>query len=403
MIKSSSQLILTQNKSKILNAIRDNGPLSRTELTRLTNISPPTVTRIVNILIKERLVRDIGIGASNGGRPPIILEFDAESCVVVGIEWGLTQLKGIIANLNGVILFERVIAIGTDNNIEHELEEVCDLVRYLLGSALISPERLKGIGIAAAGYINKKTGTIEYSPVQKWQNINIKKPIKELFHVPVFIDYLSRVMSLSEHLYGCAKDIKDYIFITIDYGLGAGILLEGLTVKGFDGFSGEIGHILVTPPPGYKDRVCVCGKKNCLATFASGRGIVQTLKTDLQNRLPEAESLIADFSTNDFTADLIIGAAENGNSYCRRIVSEAGYLLGVAIANISLMLNPEAVILGGHLMGSELFFQEISSNFYTNCLRGSSRSISLLKSNIIDQAAVKGAAALVLESILRVK
>ena len=400
MAKTASQQIFDQNKSTILNGIRNNGPISRIELAHQTGISPPTVTRIVNSLMEEKLVRNTGVGSSSGGRPPLILEFAADSCYVIGINWGLTHIKGIAADLNGDVLYERDIPYGLSNNIEEDLERVCDLVRYLIGGAMIPPDSLKGIGIAAAGYINKRTGTIEYSPVQKWQNINISIPLQETFHVPVFLDHLSRVMALSEHLYGNARDIRDLLFITVDYGLGAGLLLNGTPVKGHDGFSGEIGHIYVTPPAGYEDRICVCGKNNCLAEFVSGRGIAKTARQAL---IKNKESILQDLCggrPETITAKMVDEAAEKGDTVSLDILKDAGRILGISIANISNIFNPESVILGGKICRSEVFFKETASQFHQHGLQGTIRKVKLLRSEMIGQAAVKGAAALVLQGIL---
>lgn len=400
MAKTASQQIFDQNKSTILNAIRNKGSISRIELAHQTGISPPTVTRIVNSLMEEKLVRNVGIGNSSGGRPPVILEFAADSCFVIGIDWGLTHVNGILADLNGEIIYERDIPHGLSNNIEEDLERVCDMIRYLLGGHLISPESLKGIGIAAAGYINKKTGNIEFSPVQKWQNVDIVTPLQEAFHVPVFIDYLSRVMALSEHLYGCGRDIRDLIFVSVDYGLGAGILQDGHTVQGYDGFSGEIGHIYVEPPAGYEDRICVCGKKNCLAEFVSGRGIAKTAqKVVLQNK----DSLLWELcggNPENLNSKMVGEAAEEGDPVSITILKEAARILGIKIANISNILNPEAVILGGKICRSDIFYEEISKHFYLHGLQGTPRRIGLIRSDMIGQIAVKGAAALVLQGIL---
>ena len=400
MAKTASQLIFDQNKSTILNAIRDKGTISRIDLAHQTGISPPTVTRIVNSLLKEKLVRNIGKGSSSGGRPPVILEFAADSCYVIGIDWGLTHIKGILADLNGDVVYERDIPYGLSESIEEDLERVCDLVRYLLGGSMISPESLKGIGLAAAGYINKRSGTIEFSPVQKWQNINIKTPLQDAFHVPVFLDYISRVMALSEHLYGNARDVKDLLFVSVDYGLGAGLLMDGNLVQGYDGFSGEIGHTYVTPPPGYVDRTCVCGKKNCLAEFVSGRGIAKTARRRID---AHKKSLLWELCGKDpekINAKLVGQAAEEGDSFCQQVLKDAAGILGISIANITNILNPESVVLGGKICRSDVFFSEVEEQFRLHGLRMVSRSVSLIRSGMIGQAGVKGAAALVLRGIL---
>ncbi len=400
MAKSASQLIFDQNKSLILNAIRDKGPISRIELTRVTGISAPTVTRIVSSLISDHLVRNTGLGNSSGGRPPVILEFDTESCFVIGIEWGFTHIRGVLSNLNGDIRIEKNIKIDLSAGFDEALESLYDLIADLQNRSMLSSKRLKGIGISAAGYINKKTGNIEFSPVQKWQNINIKEPLETRFNVPVYIDHQSRVLALCEHLYGRAKEIKDLLFINVDYGMGAGILVDGLVMQGFDGFSGEMGHIHISPPDGYGERICLCGKKNCLAEFVSGRGIGETAALFLKDNSDSLLASMIEGDTDSVSAKLVSKAAEEGDSFCGQILQDAGEILGITIANMTNILNPEAVLLGGKLAKSDYYFSIIEKSFNENRLRGSARAISLIRSNMINQAAVKGAAALVLQNIL---
>ncbi|MGL1893427.1 MAG: ROK family transcriptional regulator [Spirochaetaceae bacterium] len=400
MAKTTSQLIFDQNKSIILNTIRDKGPISRVDLTKRTGISAPTVTRIVSSLINSSLVRNVGIGTSSGGRPPVILEFDSTSCYVIGIEWGLTHIKGIAANLNGEIIIEKSNPYNLSTEIDKDIRSVIELIKELQSKVELPLDRLKGIGISAAGYINKKTGTIEFSPVQKWHNVNIKEPIQDAFNVPIFIDHQSRVLALNEYLYGESNDMKDILFINVDYGLGAGLLINGEIFQGFDGFSGELGHLYTNPPINYEERLCMCGKKNCLAEFVSSRGIIKTL----QNHLTEnsTSSIYELYKTNPtlITVKIIDEYAMNGDKVCIDILTEAGKLLGISIANITNIFNPEAVILGGKLMSSNFYFSVIKDYFMTHGLKGTSREIKFLKSKLIDHAAVKGAAALVLQSIL---
>lgn len=400
MPKTSSQLIFDQNKSQVLNAIRDKGPISRIELTRETGISAPTVTRIVKSLMNSHLVKNLGLGNSSGGRPPVILEFDPDSSYVIGIEWEFTRIKGIVANLDDKIICEKVNSHDLSRDIEKDLQIIVGLIEELMKEAPLAASRLKGIGISAAGYINKVTGTIEFSPVQSWQNIDVKTPLEERFSVPIFIDHQSRVMALSEYLYGDAADMRDLLFLNLSFGMGAGFMIDGNVIQGFDGFSGEIGHTYMPPPPGYSSRNCLCGKENCLAEYVSGRGLARTAGDILKE---ESGSVLFDFckgDTGELTAEMVLEGAEQGDGLCCRILDDAGRLLGLALANISNIMNPQVIVIGGTLSHSSYYIRKIRESFEKHGLVGSPRKIELKRSSLIDNAAVRGAAALVLQNIL---
>ena len=330
----------------------------------------------------------------------MILEFDSESNYVVGIEWGLTHMKGILSNLDGEILCEKDIPHGLAKDIGQDLERVKDLIRYLIDRPSIPGGSVRGIGVAAAGYINKRTGIIEYSPVQDWHNVNAKDPLYEEFRIPVYIDYLSRVMALGEHLYGSARRYRDFVFVTVDYGLGVGIFADGRLIQGHDGYSGEFGHIRVVPGPSLGDRTCVCGKTNCLAEFVSGRGIANTAASRLNDMDRDILNRVLADRRTEITAKEVSKAAEYGDSTCRAILDEAGTMLGTKIADVSNILNPEAVVLGGKLMRSDYYFETIRDAFSKNGLVRAPRRIEITRSTLENNTIVKGAVALVLENIL---
>lgn len=400
MGKTSTQLIFDQNKSQILNAIRDKGPISRIELTRETGISAPTVTRIVKSLMEDHLVKNLGLGSSSGGRPPVILEFDPDSSFVIGIEWEFTSIKGILANLDGKIIREVSNTHDLSKNIEQDLQSIIDLVDDLIIHSPLAESRLKGIGISAAGYINKRTGMIEYSPVQSWHNIDIRTPLKEKFDVPIYIDHQSRVLALSEFLYGDLGEVRDLIYLNLSYGMGAGIMIDGEVVKGYDGFSGEIGHLFIQPPEKYDSRICLCGKENCLAEFVSGRGIVKTAARLLQKGRESSLDEMCNGDREAIDTNMIIRAAGQGDHLAMEVLSDAGNLLGIALANIANIINPQIVVIGGILAASDYYLNKITMAFNEHGLVGSQRKVGLVASSLLENAAVRGSAALVLKHIL---
>ncbi|GAF04768.1 ROK family transcriptional regulator [Saccharicrinis fermentans] len=394
--KGSAEYINRLNKIKVLNLIRESGEISRAEIVKQTGLSAPTITRIVDSLINfEKLAVQVGIGESNGGRPPMIVKFNGADSYVIGIDWGRTHIYSVLSNLNGDALAEVDTRTEASDSYESDLERVIDLIEQLFKKSGIEKKKLHGIGVAAAGFINKKTDHIEYSPNFKWKDVDIKKPLIKHFKVPVIVDNVSRVMAQGELMYGIGDQCKDFIFINIGYGIGSGFIMNGQPFFGFDGMAGEIGHnkIIGTTPAGIE---CSCGKMDCLECYSSGRGI-----TEIANRqkTQHPESTLNKYES--ISTEIIAKEAREGDTFALELFNQAADYLGQAIASAANLFNPKAIVLGGKVMNSGIFFtQRIKNVFNKEVIQQPHRNIELLQSKLGNQAAVKGATSLILHEVL---
>ena len=398
--KTSNTNYLNQlNKVKVLNLIRNARKISRADIVKETGISAPTVTRIVDDLIhNEKLVKQVGTGESKGGRPPKIVQFNAENNLIIGLDWGRTHIYATLSNLNAEILYESDTPTEASQDFNKDLQKLYSIIEQLIGQSGIDEGKLAGIGIAAAGYVNKE-GIIEYSPNFSWKNVDLKKPISERFGVPVIVNNVSRVMALGELYYG-THGMKDFAFVNLGYGIGAGIIANGKPLLGFNGISGEFGHTKLYPEA-YTSRTCVCGKSNCLECFASGRGIEQTAKERIKNHPDSLVNELTHNNTDLIDARLLAKAAGEGDSFALGIFLEAAEILGISIANMTNILNPEAVILGGKVTRTGNFFiSRIREVFNREQLAHTNVQVKLMQTSIPGKTAVKGATALVLREVL---
>ncbi|TKG93747.1 ROK family transcriptional regulator [Puteibacter caeruleilacunae] len=398
--KGSAQYINRLNKIKVLNLIRESGEISRADIVKLTGLSAPTITRIVASLIKnEKLAEQVGIGDSKGGRPPMIVRFNGENNYVIGIDWGRTHIFGKLTNLNAEPLAELDVKTEASTDFESDLKKVFRLIEKLLKKSGIDKSQLNGIGIAAAGFINKKTNLVEYSPNFKWTNVDVRKPILERFNVPVIVDNVSRVMALGELHYGIGEKLKDYIFINVGYGIGSGIIMNGKPFYGFDGASGEIGHTRVLYNQ-RNNRICSCGKMDCLECYSSGRGIEESAIKMIEH-YPESSLNDVYNKYNRISAHKVAIAARAGDNLALSIMNQAAEYLGIAVATMANTFNPAAILLGGKIMKSgDYFVNKIEEVFNREKLQQPEREIKIVKSSLGDEAAVKGAISLVLQEIL---
>lgn len=389
------------NKIKILNLIRRENEISRADIVKKTGISAPTVTRIVESLLHiEKLIEQTGMGESSGGRPPLMVRFLGEEHYVVGIDWGKTHIYGVLANLDGKVLFELDIPSEVDNNFESDLNKVINLIDYIIHNSQVNPQKILGIGIAAAGYINKLTGEVQYSPNFNWKNSNIKPQLEKHFKVPVKVDNVARVTALGELLYGIGSNFENFIYINVGYGIGSGIIINGEPHYGFDGYSGEVGHTRIAINHNEK-RKCVCGKENCLECYSSGRGITETVLEKYDKTPDSILHVLCNGNKNLITAEMIARAAHSGDKLSKEAYSLASEILGYSIANMANVFNPEAIILGGKVLKSgNLFLNKVKEIFYQETIRNANRKIPVLRSENMERGAAIGAVSLILKEVL---
>lgn len=394
--KGSAEYINRLNKIRVINLIRESGKISRAEIVKKTGLSAPTITRIVDSLINvEKLAKQVGVGSSSGGRPPMIVKFNGIDRYVIGVDWGRTHIYVALSDLNGKFLYEKTVDTEVKSDLESDIQLVGDIIQELIDTSGIEKSKVRGIGIAAAGYINKETQVIEFSPNFNWKGIDLRTTIRERFNMPVMVRNVISVMSQGALLYGAGQKYKDFIFVNIGYGIGAGIVINGKPYQGFDGFAGEFGHTKIsgTLP---ENRMCKCGKYDCLESYASGWGIAETARKAVQFN---HNTML--YGIEYLTTEKVAECAKKGDMLARKILLDAAKCMGASLASISNILNPEVVILGGTVMhAGDFYFEAIKSAFEEDSLTNVSRSIPVIKSQLGDKAAAKGAVSLIISEVL---
>jgi len=308
--------------------------------------------------------------------------------IAIGIDIGGTNtVFGIIDKLGNVI-FENKLSTTGHVTLQSYINDLCSLIKEEI-SKLDIEYILQGIGIGAPN-ANFYKGTIEHAANLDWKGVlPFTDMINEHFDVPVYITNDANAAALGEKIYGGAKDMNDFIFITLGTGLGSGLFANGKLIYGHDGFAGELGHINAIP----NGRLCGCGKKGCLETYVSATGIVNTAIEFLEKS--EKGSLLKDF--DKITSKDIYDAAVKGDTLALEIFDFTAYILGVALADAVAILSPEAIFLFGGLANSgDYILQPTKEYMEENLLQVFKNKIDIKLSELDDgYAAILGASALV--------
>jgi glucokinase len=316
----------------------------------------------------------------------------ANKKVVVGIDIGGTNTVFGFVDREGNILAED--RIKTANYDEAEVYVAALYEKIMMTQEKIENDiEIMGFGIGAPmGNINK--GTIEYAANLPWKGII---PLADLFKrhtdLPVVVTNDGNAAAVGEMVYGGARDMKNFVVITLGTGLGSGFVIDGKLVYGHDGFAGELGHIAVRPGP--SNRECGCGKKGCLETYVSATGLKRTLLKVMADSIQPSE--LRKYSFDELDAELIHEAAKRGDPLAKRAFEQTGRMLGFKLADVVAHTNPEAIFLfGGLAKAKELIFVPAREQMEENLLHIYKGKVKLLPSELSTQnAAVLGASSLI--------
>ena len=321
-------------KKCLIKDIKQNNGLTRNELCKSIGLALPTILKFTSELIKKGWVVETETKDSTGGRKPKILSINPEVIHSIGIDIGINSIKGILCNFEGKIYNKLVKKLNPNISV---IAQIKSMIKDIIGKS--GKETIKCIGIGSPGFVDFKSGTSIYSPhLSGLENVPVKEIIEKEFEIYTVLDDISRGLAIAEKKSGVAKEINNFIFLFIDYGIGSGIFINGEFLRGDRGISGELGHIKVTE----NGSLCGCGNRGCLETFISIPSIIRHVKEGLENGVNSS------LNEESISIDNILKSAKEGDKLAFNIITEASEYLGIAIANVLNLFGIETVILAGN-------------------------------------------------------
>ncbi len=263
---------------------------------------------------------------------------------VLGIDIGGTKCAVVLGRPNGEILARREEPTRPEQGPDRILERLVSAAADLLRDQGASAASLGGIGISCGGPIDSAAGLVHSPPnLPGWDAVPARKVFEDAFRgVPVRLENDANATALAEWLFGAGKGARNMVFVTIGTGIGGGLILDGRLYRGTNDLAGELGHqtILVNGPR------CLCGKRGCLEAVASGPAIARLAQDSLQ--YGRGRPLLAHVGghAKDITARHVVEMAREGDDFSRRILDEAATYIGIGLANVIQILNPERIVLG---------------------------------------------------------
>jgi predicted NBD/HSP70 family sugar kinase len=326
--RGSRELLRDLNSSLLIEMVRESRPISRADLARQSGLSAATVSNIVAQLIERGILVEVAIAAPNGGRPPVLLDIDATGGYVIGIKLRGDGLTTVVCDLDAEVVASLETAVSLVGDPAAAVTAIEAATRKVLKLAAVPRSKVLGVGIGLSGVVDSREGICRFSHLLQWRDVELVKPLRSSLRLPVWLEHDMNALAVAEKWSGDALAHRNFVTLSVGRGIGLGIVVDRAPYRGATGSAGELGHMIVEP---HGPR-CECGRDGCLEALVGEDAIRRRVGEALGRELSREE---------------LIELTAAGDETCVRIVTGAGQTLGLAVANMITLLNPELLIISG--------------------------------------------------------
>ncbi len=390
--------VKAHNLQAILRTLLHRGGVSRVGIAQLTGLSTTTITNLVAELLEQGIVAEDEREPSQSGgvgRPRIPLRLIPSARYVIGVHIGVGNVRIAVADLFGQIENYLVMSHELRAPAEGVLVGITELIHQVISEAGISRERLVGVGVGASGLVDLQTGVNVFAPNLGWHDVPIRDTLSQRLNMPIYVDNNVRGMALGEAMFGEGKTVNSLAFVYARIGVGAGFVVGGNVYRGSRAGAGEIGHTTIVASDGAP---CRCGNTGCLETLVSEPAIVRLAET-LAARHPDSVLAAKLADPTQPPIDQIFEAARAGDTACVSMLQERAHYMGIALANLVNVINPDIIIMGGlFATGHDLLLPRVEETMRQRAFADLGKSVALHVTTFGREVGMVGAAALALDA-----
>jgi len=378
------------NRSILLQRLWVGPRLSRAELAAKTGLNKTTVSHMVDDLLSDDLVLEVGRNPSVGGRPGVLLELNRDAGWIIGCEIGVGRVSVVLADLRARVTWRQQTSFAMTAGLDSVVDSLLEFILQAKEQARLSGHRLFGVGVAVPGLVDVTAGTLVYEPNMGWRDVPLQAELAEHSGLPVLVDNDGNAAAMAERYFGVAQGVDDFAYIVANIGLGAGLVIGGHIHHGMSGFAGEAGHTTIDP----NGPLCRCGNRGCWERLASQRALIERVATG---------RLAAGYRNRGeaITLESILREAQAGDAVVVEALHETGTYLGIGIANLVNVLNPALVAFGGSLSLAHEYLLPVAKEVVARrAMTELQRTVRIVVSPFRQDACVMGGVALVLHDLL---
>ncbi|MGV6811711.1 MAG: ROK family protein [Brevirhabdus sp.] len=337
-------------RQQVFECVRSSGRIPRIDVAKRLGVSPASITTAVSDLIQNGYLREVQAQprGTHRGRPPVALEVEPRAGVVAGIKLSDELHTAILIDFAGDPIAHASLARrNRRRDTEALLDEAAELFELLLQNAGTGIMEVSGLGLGLPGIADHTAGMVHWSPILTDTNVELAEMASNRFGVPVEIDNDANLVTLAELWFGAGRELSDFAVVTIEHGIGMGLVLNHELYRGGHGLGMELGHTKVQ----LDGALCRCGKRGCLEAYVADYALVREASTALDWHREKNE-------TSQVLLESLYDQAKAGNEAARTIFRRAGRYLAVGLANLANLFDPSLIILSGERMRYDYLYAE---------------------------------------------
>lgn len=381
------------SRYRVVDAIRRRKAISRVEIADVTGLSRSAITGLTQELLAQGLIRETAEpnATSNRGRPRVKLSLNPSAGYVVGVKLSLHQLSCSITDFTGAVLHSVIMPFNGGQPPEYAGDIVETAVRRCLADSRIPAAKVLGLCVGVPGYVSQTDGLCYWSPVFDRRDVDFRAVLAKRFSWACFIENDANLIAMAEHWFGKGKEIDTFAVISVEHGIGMGLVANGRLYRGAHGIGPEFGHSKIV----IGGRPCRCGQHGCIEAYASDYAILREVdphfSLDAYNANPQSFHPMIEHATRRAHAD---------EAEIRAIFDEAGRWLGRAIGNLIAILNPPTIFLtGAGMRAGAMLTDAVLEEAKTYQLADNHFDTEIIVDPTNDDVWSQGAAAIVLEQL----
>jgi glucokinase-like ROK family protein len=340
-----------------MNHIREEAPVSRTDLAKATGLNKATVSSLVNQLIEDKFVHEVGIRSGNIGRPRVMLSNNPKAGYIISAEIGVDFILVIASDFEPKPIYQVFEENPPNENAEVVIGKLIKIIQRAIDYCKENDGgRLLGLAVGLPGLVDYPEGKLLFAPNLNWRDVPIKNILQDYFKdILIVVDNEANMAALGEYFFGSANKVQEVLYISAGIGLGGGILRQGSLVRGFKGMAGEFGHIIIDP----NGIQCSCGNRGCWETLVSQRALFRYVSEMINSG--ENSSILekVDNDLSQLTVEMIVNAAHDGDLVALESIRKMAVQLATGVASLINVLNPELVVFGGILSSAWVYIKPV--------------------------------------------
>lgn len=340
----------TTLRQQVFEHVRAAGRAARADITRALGISAGSTTALTADLISRGMLREVdGLAREQGrGRPPVALEVVPDCKHVIGIKLSDETHTAVLTDLSGNVLADASLATAQPRkDVDVILDEMDALITQLLSASGKSMGEINAVGVGLSGIVDHMTGTVAWSPLLTAADTDLKSAFSQRHSCPLYVDNDANMLTLAELWFGAGRELSNFAVVTIEHGVGMGLVLDNRLFRGSRGMGLELGHTKVQ----LDGALCRCGQRGCLEAYLADYALAREAGTAL-DRGPRS------LQSPNAMLEMLYAQAKAGNKSASTIFQRAGRYLSVALSNVVQLFDPELIILSGGRMRYDYLYAD---------------------------------------------